>query len=295
MYASAGPLADATLVVLPYKEQVVPMALPVGMIGQRELPFGMTDTWMCRVDHWAHILRINQIALVAAWMERGQSFLGKLWFLWRALVLGFPWRRGRLLGAVNRVHGKAFVHHTAHVELSVVEAGAHIGANAVVKSSWIGRNAKVDDGAQVNASVLADGAVVASTSVVMGAVLYPEAFAAQDKMQLAVLGEAAVAFTGSYFYDLNFQGNVRVSHRGKVVDAGERMLSVCLGPRARVAGGVWVASGREVPAGALVVQPPDGVLYKLDEELVTTRMVTVRGKEAVDLGVLPVLEVPGKD
>jgi len=34
------------------------------------------------------------------------------------------------------------------------------------------------------------------------------------------------------------------------------MLGVCVGPEARIAAGIWVASGREIPAGALLVKPP---------------------------------------
>ena len=60
-------------------------------------------------------------------------------------------------------------------------------------------------------------------------VLFPSAFAAQERMQVSVLGEGAVALTGSYFYDFVFDKNPRVKHRGKLVDAGDRFLSVCLG------------------------------------------------------------------
>jgi NDP-sugar pyrophosphorylase family protein len=173
------------------------------------------------------------------------------------------------------------------VELSVVEEGAEIGPHAVVKNSYVARGARIDDGALVNACVIGEGAFVGSASAVFSSVLYPGAFAAQHKMQFSVLGESSVAFTGSYFYDTNFERNVHVAHRGRVVDSGGRFMSVCLGPWARIAGGVWIASGREVPAHALVVQPPDRVLHRVDAELAASRMTTVKDRALVDVGPLP--------
>jgi hypothetical protein len=281
---AASAAAAPAPVLLPFKEIEMKFPTPVGMIGHAEEPFGASDTYLCQVDHWAHVLRVNVAALVAHWFERWQR--GKLWFLWR-LLCGFPWRRGRLTAAIRSVHRTAKVHHTAHVELSIIEAGAEIGANAVVKNSWIGKGARIDDGAIVNGCVIGPGASVASASSVFSVVLCPRAFAAQHKMQFSVLGETAVAFTGSYFYDLNFDRNVQVFHRGQVRDGGTRFLSVCLGPWSRIGGGVWIASGREVPAHALVVQPPSDVLHKIDLGMAQRSLTTIRNHGLVEIGALP--------
>ncbi len=279
-------LAEARPVLLPFKQHIARGPVPPGMIGEREVAIGMSDAYLCRVDHWLHILRVNQAALGATWIERGNTLGGKLWYLWRAL-LGFPWTRGRLVTAIRRLHPRAKVHHSAHGELSVVEEGAEIGVNAIVKGSWVGKGAHIDDGAIVNGCVIGAGAFVASSASVNFSVLYPESFAAQQKMQLSILGEGSVAFTGSYFYDLNFERNVRIEHRGRIVDSGERFASVCMGPHSRVAGGVWIASGREIPAGALIIQPPGGVAHVFDHDLATTRITTIRDRKLIDVGPLP--------
>jgi carbonic anhydrase/acetyltransferase-like protein (isoleucine patch superfamily) len=283
---SAAAAAAPAHVLLPYRELEWKFPTPVGMLGRAEEPFAATETYLCRVDHWAHVLRLNLAALVGHWFERWKTVRGRLWLLWRAL-LGFPWARGRLAASVRAVHRKAKVHHTAHVELSVVEEGAAIGARAVVKNSWIGKGAHIDDGAIVNATVVADGAFVASASTVFSTVLGPRSFAAQEKVQFSVFGEAAVAFSGAWFYDVNFERNVRVAHRGQVKDGGTRFLGVCVGPWSRVSGGVWIASGREVPAHALIVQPPDGVLHNIDEAAAQRSMTTVSDRALVELGPLP--------
>jgi hypothetical protein len=283
--AGARP-EQAIPIKLPYKENRLTFPIPIGMIGRSETTFGASDAVLVRVSHWVHVLRMNLAFFLAGWIERSRTPLGRLWYLWRAL-LGFPWRGGRLAEAIRRVHRKAKIHHRAHVELSIVEEGATIGANAIVKSSFIARGARIDDGAIVTASVIGAGGMVASGATVFASVLCPGAFAAQHKMQFSLLGDESVAFTGSYFYDLNFERNVRVVSGGEVLDAGDRFLSVCLGPRARIAGGVWIASGREVPAGALVVQPPGGVLANVDGALAATRRVTIEAGRAVDAGPLP--------
>lgn len=282
---TAEALADAAPVVLPYREVVWKLPVPVGMLGTSEEPFGATDTYLTRIDHWAQVLRLNLTALGALWFERWQTVGGKLWFLRRALR-GIPWRRGRVPARLNVVHRGAKIHYTAHVELTVVEAGARIGANAVVRNSYIGHGAHIDDGAVVSASVISAHAAVASSSNVFASVLFSGAFAAQQKMQFSVLAPNAVAFTGSYFYDLNFAHNIRVVHRGRVADSGTRYLSVCLGPWARVAGGVWIAAGRAVPGHALILQPPENVLLHIDEDLAGRRATTVRDSALVDAGPL---------
>ena len=284
--APGADTAAATPALLPFKEQVIDLPIPIGMLGLATVPLGVSESWMVRIDHWLHLQRVSMLALISTWSELGKSAGGKLWYLWRAL-LGFPWSRGRLLTSIRRIHRTAKVHHTAHVELSVVEEGAEIGAGAIVKNSWIGKGARIDDGAVVNACVVGAGAMISNMTAISAAVLYPKSFAAQTKMQMCVLGEGAVAFTGSFFYDINFSANVRVAHRGRVVDSGERIASVCVGPWARVAGGLWVASGREIPAGSLIIQDPSRVLTRLDDPSIREQLVAAEGNGVRPLGPLP--------
>ena len=81
----------------------------------------------------------------------------------------------------------------------------------------------------------------------------------------SLLGEEACALTNSAFFDINFNKNIRVAHRGRYVDIGSPYLGVCVGPRARVSAGVFVAHGREIPAGALLVKPPDEIANRIGE------------------------------
>jgi hypothetical protein len=290
--APGARVAAAVPTVLPFKEKVFEFPVPIGMTGESSAKFAVTDTWMCRIDHWVHIQRVNMTALAGGWAERGKSLGSKLWFLWR-LLAAFPWKGGRILTSLKWIHPKAQVHHTAHVSASVIEEGAVIGARAIVNGSYIGKGARIEDGAHVDLSVIGPGASVSSLSGVRASVVYPRAFAAQLGMQLSVLGEGSVAFTGSYFQDLNFLGNVKVMHRGKPVDAGDRFVGVALGPWARVAGALWVSAGREIPAGALVVMDPRSMLSKTDEAMMREHIVTSIDGKLMPLGPMPSNRPPG--
>jgi carbonic anhydrase/acetyltransferase-like protein (isoleucine patch superfamily) len=261
----SASLAAATPLVLPYKETVFRVPFPPVVDGKNEEELAISESWLCNVSHWVHALRINVAAIPAWWfsrVRRGAYVGGVSWFAWRALC-GFPWVGGRLKDTLRDVSLRANVHHTARVGLSVVAKGATIGALANVDSSFIGEGANIGDGAQVYGSVIGPGAWVGRNSVVVGSLVYPGALAGQLLMQVSVLGEKCCAFTNSGFFDLNFTRNIRVAHRGRVVDSGSKFLGACVGPEARVGAGVWVASGREVPARALLIKPPNEIVSRI--------------------------------
>ncbi len=258
-------LASATPLVLAYKESVSKVPFPPVIDGKREEQFAISESYLCNVSHWVHVLRINLAQIPAWWLERlrsGAYVGGVAWYAWRALC-GFPWAGGRLQDGLRAVSWKAKVHHSARVGLSIVRRGATIGAFANVDSSVICEGANVGDGAQVYGSIIGPGAWVGRNSVVVGSLVYPGALAAQFLMQVSLLGREACAFSNSGFYDLNFSRTVRVAHRGQIVDSGSQFLGVCVGPEARVAAGVWVASGREIPRGAVLVKPPSEIASRI--------------------------------
>ncbi len=259
--------ADAEPLVLPYKEYVIHYALPRGLLKQPEGMLALSDSYLCNINHWIHIHRVNMEALAALWFDRlysGWWLSGVSWYAWRALR-GFPWMGGRLFESLKSVSMRAHIHHSAYIELSVIQKGVTIAPRAIVSKSFIAEGATIMEGAQVTGSVIGEGAVVGRNAVVISSVVYPGALAAQFLMQGSLLGEEACALTNSAFFDINFNKNIRVAHRGRYVDIGSPYLGVCVGPRARVSAGVFVAHGREIPAGALLVKPPDEIANRIGE------------------------------
>jgi hypothetical protein len=277
---SAGSIASAEPFVQSYRETLLRFPVPYGILGRagEVVTIGLSESYMCSVSHWVHLLRINTSGMFGWWVLRlrlGYVF-GALWLFWRFLC-GFPWWGGRLFGAIRGVSWSARVHHTAVVELSVVKKRAMVGAHASLKNSFVDEGAMIGDGAQIIGSVIGKGATVAPGSIVSMSVVYPGAMAAQVLMQATVLGKNASAFTNSNFFDVNFARNVRVMHRGRAMDSGTQMLGVCVGPEARVSAGVWVASGREVPAGAVLVKPPGEIASNLGNSAPGEAHVVVDG------------------
>jgi hypothetical protein len=290
LYFLRGPaeLSHAVDAVVPHEVTVLRSKAPRGLLPSGEVAYGVSDTYLCNVSHWVHVLRVNVAALVVPWSERrrlGFSLLGLAWYLWRALT-AFPFTGGRLAEAFRMVHRRARVHRSAHLEGSIVAEGAEIGVGAIVKYSYVGRGARVEDGAHVVGSVVGPGAFVGRSSMVVGSLLCPGSFAAQHLMQLSLLGRDAIALTTSNFFDVNFGRNVRVASGDRFIDAGDQALGVCVGPRARIGGGVWVASGREVPADGVLIKDPREVAF----------VIGAVGKEAAitrDGVVEPLATTPG--
>jgi carbonic anhydrase/acetyltransferase-like protein (isoleucine patch superfamily) len=261
---STAACASAEPLLLPYTEKVLRFPIPPGVDGRSEHQVGISESYLCNVGHWVHVLRVNMSAVAGWWFDRLRwgVILGPAWVAWRMLC-GFPWIRGRLNGGLRSVSWKANVHHTAHVELSVIQKGVNVGAHTSIRNSFIGEGAQIGEGARIFGSVIGKGAFVGTNAIVFGSVVYPEAFAAQFIMQASLLGWRAAVFTTSTFFDVNFARNVRVAHKGGFADSGVTFLGACVGPNARVAAGVWVGSGREIPSGALVIKPPGQIVQRI--------------------------------
>ena len=132
------------------------------------------------LDHWSHVVRVNQLALVAIgeearfWWDTS-GWIPRLWqvlkLLWRARK---PTRRA-IFHHLLPVSPKAQIHETAVVEASRVAAGAYIGPHAVVRGSVIGPGARIEDSATVNLSSVGANSQVERFAMVNLCVLYPGA------------------------------------------------------------------------------------------------------------------------
>ena len=96
-------------------------------------------------------------------------------------------------------------------------------------------------------------------------------------MQACVIGRRTVTVPGSYSIDLNFDQEIRVMFDGELRSTGSRFLGSAFGHDCRIGTGVWLASGRSIPNGTVVVRAPEGVLHRIPEPLGTGPHVNDRG------------------
>ena len=253
-------------IVLPTRERVMRIPVPSHWFGKEELLIPMTARPALRVRHWMHILFANRVAASERWLRAPAWLRGAriLWALCRAMI-PTPSRVLRALSAIGR---GCSVHPTAVVEGSTLERGVRVGAHAVVRFSHVGAGAFIMDGANVSFSTLGRRSTVATNCSVSFSVLHEEASASQSLLQLSVLGRKAITTGMGYITDMKMGGgDVRVRDGEDIVSSGQRFLGAAIGHEAVLGSGVWIAHGREVPNGYVVVRSPGAMLSRIPTDL----------------------------
>lgn len=219
-----------------------------------------------QIDHWSHIVRVNQLAIGARAGEAKLAWERAGFFAKVAMVLGILWRarsirKDRILRALSEVPKSADIHPTAVVELCVIGEGVEIGPHAVVRASVLGDGAKVEEHATVNLSAVGEGATAGRFSMVNLSTLYPGAMVScGDGFQCCVFGRDSFVAWGSTILDLSFGRPIKVNHDGARADSGQHFLGAAVGHRARIGNAVRVTYGAEVPNDAFLIPPPEGLI-----------------------------------
>lgn len=240
------------------------------------------------VEHWAHVLRVNLLALVATAEEAKADFeAAPLWK--RAWIVLVVLLRARALNgfavarALNRVGRNCRIHPTAVVEASQLGDGVEIGAFALVRGCVVGDGAKIEDYAHASVSVIGAGARLGRTCMFNFSVAYPGAFvSAGGGWQMSLFGRDSFVAMTATGYDLSFGGPVKVEHQGAVVSSDTHFLGVCIGHRAKIGAHVRIGYGMAVPNDAFVVAPAAGTLRKWPAPV--EGPVTIRDGVAVPVG-----------
>jgi len=215
-----------------------------------------------QVDHWTHIIRINQLSLLAraenaklGWDSAG--WLRRIWILLRLILRVRSLRSGTIARRMCEVGDGVSIHPSAVVEFSIIGDGCDIGPNAVVRGSVMAANAKVDSHGTVNASVLGEGAHVGRYGHVNLCTLYPGAMVSSGGgFQSCVFGRDSFMAWGSTVLDLSFGSTVKVEVDGpgsQRVDTHEHFMGSAIGHGAKVGNGVKIGYGVTIPNDAFIV------------------------------------------
>ncbi|MCK6527150.1 hypothetical protein L6R50_06145 [Myxococcota bacterium] len=285
--ASAADLArrgELPVRLVDPREKVTEVPVPAGFRAgadkdRRTLAAGTTRRAM-HVRHWIHLLRVNLDAIGGTFQEAFEErklslVLRGLWFL-----LTFPFRnRNRVF---SRIGKKCKIHRTAIVEASWIGDGVHIGPYSVVQGAVLGDGVAVAAHSQIALSVMGPGSWLTRGAFVFCSVVYPGAFVGMPFTQVSVIGRGATTTSLAGLVDINFFGDVKVRHQGRLVDSGTNFLGSAVGHGATLGTRLFVSPGREVPNGYFVTGAEEGWVNKLPEGLPTGVPLVVRGATVVD-------------
>jgi acetyltransferase-like isoleucine patch superfamily enzyme len=262
-----GLRARARRVVVPKKELGIPLRLPTLGEGGGTLLIPVTSTLAAHVEHWVHVLWLNQAGFGAQWLELVRAHKG--WAAVRALcALARPsWGFAAFTRSFVRRGRNARIHPTAHVEASILGDDVEIGAGASVRNAVLGDGVVVGDHATVLSSTLGARARVTPRTFVVWSAAYEDAVLSNYKLQVSLIGRGASLSTWAGLIDAKLQGSVEVRHDGRLVSTERSFLGSCLGHGAHVGAKVLLLPGREIPAGAFVAMRPDELIVDVPRAL----------------------------
>jgi carbonic anhydrase/acetyltransferase-like protein (isoleucine patch superfamily) len=271
-WVSGGDEAPVDVVIDP-EEHVHTVKLPALFGGPTEI--GLPRHPVLTLHHWVHLLWANQAAesMIVQRIPRWRGLLRVLWAVVRARSVN-PWR---VMARLNTIGKRCDIHPTAIVEASTLGDGVTVGPYARVAFSRIGDGATVMSGAEVEASTVGEGATVGQRCGLRLCVVYPEAMASQILMQACVIGRRTLTVPGSYSIDLNLDREIRVLLDGALHSTGTRFLGSAFGHDCRIGTGIWLASGRAIPNGAVLIREPAAVIHRVPEDVGVEPLVTFDG------------------
>ncbi len=272
----AYPEVDLPRIPVDIHETTFDVPVPAHYFGEDKLTIPVTGRPFVRILDWSHVLAANRVALAEPGRRRGRvaNVLRILWAIVRAGLPTVP----RVLRKLSKIHPTASVHPSAVIEASYIGPKARVGPNALVRFSHVAEGSWLMPGSQFTFSVAGRRSLITSNSVVNFCVLYPEATAAHPLMQLCLLGERCITTGGGYIIDMRFgEGNVKVLHRGEMMDSGTKFLGACLGHDVVMGTGIWMAHGRAIPNGYHLVKDPSEMLLRVPQGLPTGQPLAVRG------------------
>jgi hypothetical protein len=211
------------------------------------------------VGHWVELGRANLLAIGTRILGAGpaRGLLTLLWAALRAMSLN-PFK---ILQKTTRVGKGCWIHPQAVVEGCVLGDNVKVDACAVLRGCVLGDDVKVGACAVAEYSVLGEGSELQKQATAVLSVVYPGARIG-GLLQVGVAGRGVRQKMGSFGTDMNLNGVVRVPSPDGLVPVDIGYQGVCLGHGCFVASGVWIAPGRVIEAGRVLLRPEGSVVLK---------------------------------
>ncbi|MEL6180008.1 MAG: hypothetical protein AAFS10_13700 [Myxococcota bacterium] len=261
-WPTGSPLPDALekAVGVDVKTDTFELEVPVdpeasGGLSQRT--FAVAPVAAAPISHWAELHRANLLALGTNALEAGPVWgvLALIWAVFRAMSIN-PYH---VLAKLTRRGRGCRIHPKAVVEGCTLGDGVEVDAGAVLRGCVVGDGAKIGANAIAEFSVIGAGVHLTRLAMANLCVLYPNARIG-GILQLAMAGEGATTKMVSIGLDMGLDKPVRVLTPDglKAIDIGYQ--GICIGHRAFVASGVWIAPGRIVAPRRRLLRAPETII-----------------------------------
>jgi acetyltransferase-like isoleucine patch superfamily enzyme len=228
------------------------------------MEYPVTSTIVVSIEHWVHILWLNQIAFGIRWMELIRRH--PLWTVFRFLG-GLSFDRHRLLDRLVWKGRGTRIHPTAYISASIIGKDVEIGAHVTVRNSIIADGAILQDHAVLLNTVVGPKTLVTENTFLVSTVAYPGVTVGNYKLQVTLIGRDAYVNIWAGIVDAKFKGEVMVRHKGELMSSGRSFLGSCIGHRAKVAAKILIQPGREIPNDTVIVMRPDEVVSLVPDDL----------------------------
>lgn len=220
------------------------------------------------VEHWAHLVRLNGIALAALGRERKAEYDALPGWRKLGFAVGVLWRAGKLreaevLRALSRTGPRCRIHPTAVVEACELGADVEVGPGAVLRGVVVGDGARIEPMAHVTASSIGPKATVGRQTHLALCVVGGGAYVSSGVgHQATIFGRDSFTALGVCTFDLSFGQAIAVETPEGRRSAGTFFLGSAIGHRARIGAGVRLGYGVAVPNDSFLVAPAADVLRR---------------------------------
>ena len=168
------------------------------------------------------------------------------------------------LGKKSFVAKTASVHHTAHVEGSVIGEGASIGADCSVHGSYVGPRSALSDFTKVTRSVLGQETHTLADANFHFAVAFGGGTLSNLLLRDSILGRNVFLTSGVIFWNEGIERTIRVLHRGALIDTERKNVGGCAGHGCILGARTIVAPGRALPNRTTVVMRREEGVMRCD-------------------------------
>ncbi len=290
LYRCRGPVQpeqlmhSVPLVRIEAKQSAKPIEAGSFLPETMEVTFtpAFSDATLLHVRHWTHLWLLNLLVLVDTLRKAFTS--SKLKLILRVLS-AFSLQKHKIAQRFV-IKGKGCkIHPTAMVQGCILGDNVQIGAFSMVQGCILGNGVQVGEQSILTGSVFGDGVMSCPRGWSKLCVIYPGT--RSGRIQASLIGRNVFLSSIARLLDIKFGGTIKVPHQGRVEDTGMNFLGACVGHESRLGAGVWLAAGRDIPNGTVIVKNAKDVYTRSDDELPESMAYWIEDGRLVPVGGQP--------